>query len=47
MGFAQVEASEFHWLIGCPEAYRRHLALPQVPINDPHLGALLAAFGAL
>ncbi|AMJ66057.1 BLUF domain-containing protein [Hymenobacter sp. PAMC 26628] len=47
MAFARVEAAEFHWLIGYLEAHRRHLVLPQVPINDPHLGTLLAAFGAL
>ncbi|WP_161599620.1 BLUF domain-containing protein [Hymenobacter nivis] len=47
MAFAQVEPAEFHWLIGYLEARRQRPALPQIPIDDPHLVALLTNFGAL
>ena len=44
MAFVEAEEGEFYWLLTHLEARQHRLALPQLPISDPHLGTLLAAF---
>lgn len=46
VAFGWVEPAESHWLIRYLEARRRCLVLRHVPINDPHLVALLTTLGA-
>lgn len=44
MAFVEAKQEEFFWLLTHLEARQHHLVQPQVPICDPHLHTLLAAF---
>lgn len=47
MAFAQVEPTEFYWLVSRLGAQDQYLGQPQIPVTHPHLRTLLASFSRL
>lgn len=47
MAMVETEPQDFHWLLGYLEARGHNLVQPQIPITEPHLTTLLAAFSAI